>query len=97
MIPVCAAVILRSGKILLARRRPGLRHAGMWEFPGGRVEPEETPAAALAAEARATLSTAPELELSVPIQVMASDARFVPVTAIGNTWFTPAVPLLAME
>ncbi len=55
MIPVCAAVILRSGKVLLARRRPGLRHAGMWEFPGGRVEPEETPAAALTRELREEL------------------------------------------
>ncbi|MBI5623807.1 MAG: 16S rRNA (cytosine(1402)-N(4))-methyltransferase RsmH [Elusimicrobia bacterium] len=50
--PVCAAVILRSGKVLLARRGPGRRHAGKWEFPGGRIEEGETPAAALVRELR---------------------------------------------
>ncbi|MFH1726699.1 MAG: 16S rRNA (cytosine(1402)-N(4))-methyltransferase RsmH [Elusimicrobiota bacterium] len=47
MIPVCAAVILSSGKVLLARRGPGSGHAGKWEFPGGLVEDGETPASAL--------------------------------------------------
>ncbi len=55
MIPVCAAVILRSGKVLLARRGPGRRHAGKWEFPGGRIEPGETAPVALARELREEL------------------------------------------
>jgi 16S rRNA (cytosine1402-N4)-methyltransferase len=50
MIPVCAAVLLRSGKVLLARRGPGRKHAGKWEFPGGRIEEGETPEAALVRE-----------------------------------------------
>ena len=61
MIPVCAAVILRSGAVLLARRGPGRRHAGKWEFPGGRVEPGETPAAALARELREELGIDAEI------------------------------------
>jgi len=39
---VTAAVIRRDGKILIARRPPGVRHAGRWEFPGGKQEPGET-------------------------------------------------------
>lgn len=55
MILVCAGVVLRSGMVLLARRGPGQRHAGQWEFPGGRVEAGETPARALARELREEL------------------------------------------
>jgi len=55
MIPVAAAVILRSGMVLLARRKPGDKHAGLWEFPGGRIEAGETPAAALVRELREEL------------------------------------------
>ncbi len=38
------------GRILLARRTEGRDLAGLWEFPGGKVEPGETPEAALARE-----------------------------------------------
>ena len=39
---VVAAVIERDGKILIARRKPGLVAGGMWEFPGGKLEEGET-------------------------------------------------------
>jgi 8-oxo-dGTP diphosphatase len=39
---VTAAVIVRGGRVLIARRGPGEKLAGMWEFPGGKVEPGET-------------------------------------------------------
>lgn len=42
---VLAAVIEREGRLLLARRPPGKRHAGLWEFPGGKFLPGETPLA----------------------------------------------------
>lgn len=40
---VTAAVIEKDGKILLAQRKRGDVLAGKWEFPGGKVEPGETP------------------------------------------------------
>lgn len=44
---VTAAVIERDGLILIARRPPGRHLAGMWEFPGGKIEPGESPEEAL--------------------------------------------------
>ncbi len=41
-IEVCAAVIQRQGKYLLAQRPAGKHLAGKWEFPGGKVHPGET-------------------------------------------------------
>ena len=39
---ITAAVIEKDGKILVARRKPGLVAGGMWEFPGGKLEDGET-------------------------------------------------------
>jgi 8-oxo-dGTP diphosphatase len=47
---VVAALIEREGRLLIAQRRPDGQHPLKWEFPGGKVEPEETPEAALARE-----------------------------------------------
>lgn len=49
-IVVAAAVIEREGKILLTRRMKGAHLAGMWEFPGGKLEPGEGPEEALVRE-----------------------------------------------
>lgn len=46
-VDVVCAVIRRQDRILLAQRPPGKRLAGLWEFPGGKVDPGETPAIAL--------------------------------------------------
>jgi 8-oxo-dGTP diphosphatase len=40
---VSCAVIEKHGKILIARRKSGDQMAGKWEFPGGKIEPGETP------------------------------------------------------
>ena len=47
---VVAAIIERDGHILLAQRPPHADQPGMWEFAGGKVEPGETQAQALARE-----------------------------------------------
>lgn len=47
---VVGAAILRAGRVLAARRTSPAQAAGRWEFPGGKVEAGESPAAALARE-----------------------------------------------
>jgi 8-oxo-dGTP pyrophosphatase MutT (NUDIX family) len=42
-IRVLAAVVERGGLLLLARRPSGKRHAGLWELPGGKFLPGESP------------------------------------------------------
>jgi len=52
---VTGAVIEQEGRILIMRRGPGGKLAGKWEFPGGKIEPGETPAQCLARELREEL------------------------------------------
>ncbi|NMG73570.1 Nudix family hydrolase [Aromatoleum diolicum] len=50
-VDVAAGVITRTdGRFLLGQRAPGTFYAGYWEFPGGKVEPGESPADALIRE-----------------------------------------------
>ncbi len=50
MITVTAAIIEKDGLILAARRKSGRHLAGYWEFPGGKLEPEENEKECLARE-----------------------------------------------
>lgn len=49
-IDVAAGVIWQAGRFLAAQRPPDKPHAGFWEFPGGKLEPGEDAAQALARE-----------------------------------------------
>jgi 8-oxo-dGTP diphosphatase len=52
---VVGAALVRDGRVLAARRSQPARHAGGWEFPGGKVEPGESDEQALARELREEL------------------------------------------
>ncbi|OGW93312.1 MAG: NUDIX hydrolase [Omnitrophica bacterium RIFCSPLOWO2_01_FULL_45_24] len=47
---VTAAILEKDGNILIARRRKGRTLGGKWEFPGGKIEPGETPQGCLRRE-----------------------------------------------
>ena len=50
LLVAAVALIDPEGRVLLAQRPPGKSLAGLWEFPGGKVDPGETPEAALIRE-----------------------------------------------
>jgi mutator protein MutT len=54
---VVAAVIEEAGRFLVTRRQAGVHLAGMWEFPGGKIDEDETHVDALRRELREELDT----------------------------------------
>ena len=57
MLVVSAAVVRRSGRIMICQRRPEAHNGLKWEFPGGKLEPGESPEQALARELEEELAT----------------------------------------
>lgn len=55
-IPVSCAVIQNGEQILAVQRSEKMSHPLKWEFPGGKIEPDETPESALSREIREELS-----------------------------------------
>jgi len=58
---VMAAVIEGNGRILIAKRKQGKKHAGNWEFPGGTLEEGETHEQCLERELREELAITAEI------------------------------------
>ncbi len=66
MLVVAVALFDSKGRVLLQQRLPGKRHAGAWEFPGGKVESGESPRAALVREISEELGLSLECNLLEP-------------------------------
>src|SRR5262245_44237504 len=65
-IEVVAAVVWRDGRVLLTQRPPGGPLGGLWEFPGGKIEPGETPEQAVVREVGADLGVR-----ATPLEILA--------------------------
>lgn len=79
---VAAAVVWRDGRLLLTQRPPGGPLGLLWEFPGGKIEPGETPEHALVRE------IAEELRVGARAgEVMAVDMHRYPHGLEVEIWF----------
>lgn len=82
-----AALINADGLVLLAQRPPGKAMAGLWEFPGGKIESGETPEQALVRE------------LAEELRIKVSESDLVPLTFASHTYetFHLFMPLFALH
>ena len=70
LVVACALVDI-DGRVLVVKRPPGKPMAGLWEFPGGKVEPSETIAEALSRELQEELGVL--VEAAEPFMVIDHD------------------------
>ncbi len=64
---VAAAVVIEADRVLLTRRPGGTHLAGLWEFPGGKLEPDESPEECVARELREEIGV--EVEVGEALDV----------------------------
>ncbi|RJT44133.1 pyrimidine (deoxy)nucleoside triphosphate diphosphatase [Rahnella woolbedingensis] len=76
-IDVVAALIEREGKLLLARRDASSDQAGLWEFPGGKVEAGESQPAALARELHEEMGIAATVEDFLATSELQQSSRLI--------------------
>src|SRR5687767_4741492 len=87
-IRVVAAVVARDGRLLVCQRPAHKRHGGLWEFPGGKCEPGESDADAVARELREELGVAAVAVGAERLAVHDAGSpfviAFVPVEIVGD-------------
>ncbi len=71
VVEVAAGLIAREGRYLIAKRKPGVHLAGLWEFPGGKREPDETLEECLRRELFEELSVT--IDEPIPFQIIRHD------------------------
>lgn len=67
LLVAAAALVDADGRVLIAQRPPGKAMAGLWEFPGGKVGPGETPEQALVRELQEELGIDTRASCLAPI------------------------------
>jgi 8-oxo-dGTP diphosphatase len=87
------ALVDIDGRVLIARRPPGKSMAGLWEFPGGKVDDGETPEMALIRELREELGIDTKESCLAPLTFAShgyeSFHLLMPLFACRKWWGTP--------
>lgn len=71
VVEVAAGLICQEGRYLIARRKPGAHLAGLWEFPGGKREVDESLTECLQRELREELGV--RINLPIPYRIVRHD------------------------
>lgn len=94
MINVCAAVIEKDGLVMAARRKTGSHLAGLWEFPGGKIEPGESPEKCLARELNEEFGIAAEIGMYVGESVHDYSNKVIRLLAYRVSTFEGTIVLI---
>lgn len=89
LLVVAAALIDQAGRVLVQQRPPGKGHAGLWEFPGGKLESGETPEAALVRELREELGITVDPATLEPLTFASApldDRRLILLLYVCRAW-----------
>lgn len=89
LLVVAAALVDADGRVLLQQRAAGRQMAGLWEFPGGKIEPGERPEAALIRELREELGVETEEACIAPATFASAalgDRRLLLLLYICRKW-----------
>jgi 8-oxo-dGTP diphosphatase len=81
--PIAVAVVEHEGQFLIGPRPPGVPLAGLWEFPGGKIEPGESPQAAAIRECREEAGLQVEALFEYPAQEQLYEHGAVHLRFIG--------------
>lgn len=101
-IRVAAAVVFDGDRLLMTQRPPGDPLALLWEFPGGKIEPGETPAEALTREVQEELGVRAAVGEAMAVEPFDYDhgprveIHFVRVE-LEHTRFTPSAAVHAVR
>ncbi|MCB9690252.1 MAG: (deoxy)nucleoside triphosphate pyrophosphohydrolase, partial [Alphaproteobacteria bacterium] len=91
---VVGAAILNDGRCLVARRGPDMALAGLWEFPGGKVEPGEAPQDALRREIQEELGIEIQVGALLGVGEAMAGARRIVLSVYAAEWVSGALVLL---
>ena len=96
MTVVAAALVDADGRVLLQRRAAGRAMAGLWEFPGGKMDEGETPEAALARELAEELGIRVDPAAFAPVafaSAAVAGVHMILLLYLCRTWRGEPLPL----
>jgi 8-oxo-dGTP diphosphatase len=94
---VVAAVIMEDGKVLIGKRKEGFPMAHKWEFPGGKMEPGETPEACLKRELFEELGITAEIGTFFASGVSGQDSPYAIELLVYRASYRSCCPLALNE
>jgi 8-oxo-dGTP diphosphatase len=99
LVPVVACALVDSdGRVLVARRPEGKQFAGLWEFPGGKIETGETPEASLIRELKEELGIDTQSACLAPLSFVShayDEFHLLMLLYVCRKWQGTAQPLEA--